>query len=247
MLNKLLQDLRSINEELVEYINTPNWYLPTSSYDDDDEEECSIPLKDIIISGLPPCVAITPALSPEEPVDSLTIPETKSDEFIKSSVENLVQNPSESEDVFDGEWNVPDCDDSQTTNFLTYSNPLFDDSTSSDDESSHEEIPEMSFITYSNPLFDLDEEINSSEFNPIHNEDPDSTPKNDRFDTESYLLESLINCDTFMTFSPKIDFLLDEFAGELTLLKSFPSGIDDDNLDSEGEIHPVERLLYDNS
>ncbi|GJU06543.1 hypothetical protein Tco_1122973 [Tanacetum coccineum] len=53
LLNKLLQDLRSINEELVEYINTPNWYLPTSSYDDDDEEECSIPLKDIIISGLP--------------------------------------------------------------------------------------------------------------------------------------------------------------------------------------------------
>ncbi|GJY90270.1 hypothetical protein Tco_0505466 [Tanacetum coccineum] len=114
-----------------------------------------------------------------------TIPKTKSDEFIKSSVENLVQNPSKSEDVSDGECDVPDCDDSQTTNFLTYSNPLFDYSTSSDDESSHEEeIHEMSFITYSNPLFDLDEEINSSEFNPIHNEDPDSTPKNDRFDTE---------------------------------------------------------------
>ncbi|GKG44288.1 hypothetical protein Tco_0485726, partial [Tanacetum coccineum] len=28
-----------------------------------------------------------------------TIPETKSDEFIKSSVENLVPTPSESEDV----------------------------------------------------------------------------------------------------------------------------------------------------
>ncbi|GJT03507.1 hypothetical protein Tco_0824676 [Tanacetum coccineum] len=174
LLNKLLQDLRSINEELTKYINTPNWNLPTSSYDDDDDdEESSIPLKDIIISGLPPY------------------------EFIKSSVENLVQNPSESEDVFDGKWNVPDCDDSQTTNFLTYSNPLFDDSTSSDDESSHEEeIHEMSFITYSNPLFDLDEEINS-----IHNEDPDSTPKNDRFNTESYLLESLINRDTLMAFS----------------------------------------------
>ncbi|GKD09777.1 hypothetical protein Tco_1189462, partial [Tanacetum coccineum] len=34
-LNKLLQDLQSINEELAEYINTPNWNLPTSSYDDD--------------------------------------------------------------------------------------------------------------------------------------------------------------------------------------------------------------------
>ncbi|GJR75992.1 hypothetical protein Tco_0088357 [Tanacetum coccineum] len=227
-----------------------------SSYDDDDDEESSIPLKDIIISGLPPCVAITPALSPEEPVDSLimedehldTIPETESDEFIKSSVENLVQNPSESEDVFDGECDVPDCDDSQTTNFSTYSNPLFDDSTSSDDESSHEEeIHEMSFITYSNPLFDLDEEINSSEFNPIHNEDPDSTPKNDRFDTESYLLESLINRDTFMTFSPKIDFLLEEFADELALLKPSSPGINKADYDPEEEIRRVERLLYDNS
>ncbi|GJT09416.1 hypothetical protein Tco_0856458 [Tanacetum coccineum] len=66
-----------------------------------------------------------------------TILETESDEFIKSSVENLVQNPSESED--ECECDVPDCDDSQTTNFSTFSNPLFDDSTSSNDESSHEE------------------------------------------------------------------------------------------------------------
>ncbi|GJS46787.1 hypothetical protein Tco_0596908 [Tanacetum coccineum] len=43
------------------------------------------------------------------------------------------------------------------------------------------------------------------------------------------------------------DSLLDEFAGELTLLRSIPPGIDDDNLDPEGEIHLVERLLYDNS
>ncbi|GJQ90146.1 hypothetical protein Tco_0001285 [Tanacetum coccineum] len=259
LLNKLLQDLRSINEELAEYINTPNWNLPTSSYDDDDDdddEESSIPLKDIIISGLPPCVAITPALSPKEPVDSLimkdehlyTIPETESDEFIKSSVKNLVQTPSEFEDVSDGEWNVPDCDDSQTTIFSTYSNPLFDDSTSIDDQSSHEEeIHEMSFITYSNPLFDLDEEINSSEFNPIHNEDPDSTLKNDRFDTESYLLESLINRDTFMTFSPKIDFLLEEFADELALLKTSSPGINEADYDPDEEICRVERLLYDNS
>ncbi|GJS23469.1 hypothetical protein Tco_0452101 [Tanacetum coccineum] len=217
LLNKLLKNLVSINEELAEYINTPNWNLPTSSYDDDSDEESSIPLKDIIISGLPP-------------------------------VENLVQNPSESEDVSDGECDVPDCDDSQTTNFLTYSNPLFDDSTSSDDESSHEEeIHEMSFITYSNPLFDLDEEINSSEFNPIHNEDPDSTLKNDRFDTESYLLESLINRDTFMTFSPKIDFLLEEFADELALLKPSSPGINKADYDPEEEIRRVERLLYDNS
>ncbi|GJX19508.1 retrovirus-related pol polyprotein from transposon TNT 1-94 [Tanacetum coccineum] len=50
------------------------------------------------------------------------------------------------------ECDVPDCDDSQTTNFSTFSNPLFDDSTSSDDESfSDEDVPKE---IYSNTLFD---------------------------------------------------------------------------------------------
>ncbi|GJX97828.1 hypothetical protein Tco_0353626 [Tanacetum coccineum] len=77
------------------------WKIPIC-YDDDDDEESSIPLKDIIISGLPPCVSITPVLLTEEPVDSLimedeyldTIQATKSDEVIKSSVEDLVSIPS---------------------------------------------------------------------------------------------------------------------------------------------------------
>ncbi|GJU35026.1 hypothetical protein Tco_1183380 [Tanacetum coccineum] len=120
LLSKLLQDLQSINEELAEYINTPSCNLPTSSYDDDDDEESSIPLKDIIISGLPPCVAITPVLLTEEPVDSLimedehldTILATESDEVIKSSVENLVQIPSESEGIPDKMCDVPFRDNS---------------------------------------------------------------------------------------------------------------------------------------
>nr|GFC78159.1 hypothetical protein [Tanacetum cinerariifolium] len=104
-------------------------------------------------------------------------------------------------------------------------------------------IHEMSFKTYSNPLFDLDEEIISSEFNPIHNGDLDSTLKNDRSDTESYLLESLLNRDTLMDSSPKIDSLLVEFAGELIFLKSSPPGIDEADCDPEEDIHLVERLL----
>nr|GFA40069.1 hypothetical protein [Tanacetum cinerariifolium] len=66
-------------------------------YDDDDEEEESNSLKDNNISELPPCSAVTPS----EPIDSLsmgdehldTISATKSDEVIKSCVENLVPNP----------------------------------------------------------------------------------------------------------------------------------------------------------
>nr|GEU45633.1 hypothetical protein [Tanacetum cinerariifolium] len=62
--------------------------------------------------------------------------------------------------------------------------------------------------------------IKFSEFNPIHNEDLDSTLKNDRFDTESYLLESLLNHDALIASSLKIDSLLVEFASELIFLKS---------------------------
>ncbi|GJS96130.1 hypothetical protein Tco_0803098 [Tanacetum coccineum] len=242
LLHKLLKDLQIIREELAEYINSPSWNLPTSSYDDDDDEY-SFATQEYLMT-------CSTAITPDSPkTDSLimvdkhldTIPEMESDEFIKSSVENLVQNPRESED--ECECDVPDCDDSQTTNFSTFSNPLFDDSTSSDDESSHEEvIHEISFKTYSNPLFDLDEEIISSEFNPINNEDIDSTPKNDCFDTEPYLLESLLNRDTLMASSPKIDSLLDEFANELITI---PLRIV--NREHGEYISLMERLLYDNS
>ncbi|GJW45876.1 hypothetical protein Tco_0077522, partial [Tanacetum coccineum] len=83
------------------------WKIPVC-YDDDDDEESSTPLKDIIMSELPPCVAITPdslktdsLIMEDEHLD--TIPESESDELIKSSVEDLVQIPSESEDSSDGE------------------------------------------------------------------------------------------------------------------------------------------------
>nr|GFA30162.1 hypothetical protein [Tanacetum cinerariifolium] len=226
-----------------------SWKLPVC-YDDDYDEEGFNSLQDNSISKLPPCSAITP----NEPVDSLimedehfdTILATESDEFIKSSVENLVLIPSKSED--ESECDVPDCDDSQTINFSTFSNPLFDDSTSSDDESSHDEdIHEMSFKTYSNPLFDLDEEIISSEFNPIHNEDLESTLKNNRFDTEPYLLESLPNHDNLMSSPLKIVSLLAEFTGALIFLKLIPPGIDEADCDPEEEIRLTKRLLYENS
>ncbi|GJU37311.1 hypothetical protein Tco_1185665 [Tanacetum coccineum] len=239
-----------LQQEQAAYVSTLQRF--NFIYNDDDDEESSIPLSDVI-SELPPCIAITPVLSTVEPVDSLimedenldTILATKSDELIKSSVENLVPIPSESEDFSDieSECDVPDCDDSQTTNFSTFSNPLFDDSTSSDDESSHEEvIHEISFKTYLNPLFDLDEEIIPSEFNSIHNEDLNSTLKNDRFDTESYLLESLLNHDTLMASSRKIDSLLDEFTSKLITI---PPRIV--NRENEEYISLLERLLYDNS
>ncbi|GJT31154.1 hypothetical protein Tco_0911429 [Tanacetum coccineum] len=59
---------------------------------------------------------------------------------------------------------------------------------------------------------------------------------NDHFDAEFGLINSLLNRDISIT-SPKIDFLPEEFAGELDLVDPILSGIDDDDFDEEeGEI-----------
>nr|GFC31179.1 hypothetical protein [Tanacetum cinerariifolium] len=212
-----------------------NWKLPVC-YNDDDDEERSNSLKDNIIFELPSCAAIIPISLTEEPVDSLimrdehlnTIPAMKSDEFIKSSVENLVPNPSVSEGKH--ECDGPTCED-----FTTFSNILFDsnyDFYSSDDQSfSVQDFPKE---IYSNPLFD--EEIISMKIDPHH------------FNAESDLIESLLNHDSSInSSSSKIDSLFDEFAGELTLLKSIPPGISETDYDPENEIRLTMRLLYDNS
>ncbi|GJS82263.1 hypothetical protein Tco_0748804 [Tanacetum coccineum] len=225
-------------------------------------KESIIPLNNM--PQISPVNAITHNLPTEEPEYSLsmgdehldTIPETESDELIKSSVENLVPIPSESKDISDGECELPLCDDSLETQFTTFSNPLFDsndDFSSSDDESfSEEDVPIEEFKIYSNPLFDLDEQIISSEESSVSNEVLDeinSIPPgmNDCFNAESDLIESLLNRDTSIDSFHKIDSLLDEFAGKLTLLKPISPEIDDSDFDPEGEIRLIERLLYDNS
>ncbi|GJY36557.1 hypothetical protein Tco_0421935 [Tanacetum coccineum] len=94
--------------------HTPEPSRRFNFYDDDDYEESTIPLNEIV-SQIPPSIAITPVLSILETEDSLsmgdedlsTIPETESDKFIKSSVEDLVPIPSESEDTSETD---SDCD-----------------------------------------------------------------------------------------------------------------------------------------
>nr|GFA93254.1 hypothetical protein [Tanacetum cinerariifolium] len=55
------------------------------------------------------------------------------------------------------------------------------------------------------------------------------------------------NLDSSITISLKIDSLFDEFTGELTLLKSIPSRIDETDCHPEKEIRLTKRLLYENS
>nr|GEU68688.1 hypothetical protein [Tanacetum cinerariifolium] len=117
------------------------------------------------------------AVTPNETVDSLiigdkhldTIPATESDEFIKSSVENLVPNPSESEG--ENGCDLPAC-------FTTFSNILFDaeyEFDSVDNQPLHNE--DFSEEIFSNPLFE--EKINSMRIDQRH------------FNAESDLVESM--------------------------------------------------------
>ncbi|GKE93492.1 hypothetical protein Tco_1574587 [Tanacetum coccineum] len=171
-----------------------------------------------------------------------TIPKKEPDEFIKSSVEDLVPIPSESKDTSDSdkECDLPFCDNS-----VTFSNPLFDandDFTSSDDDSlPKEDVPKENFKIYSNPLFEFNDEYISSDVNPLFNEvlediesknsyvskldEPDllvtplSKPNEDEcFDPEELNFEELkvIKSDVFMDF--KDDYY--DLKGDIIYLKS---------------------------
>ncbi|GJU37372.1 hypothetical protein Tco_1185726 [Tanacetum coccineum] len=111
-----------------------SWKIPIC-YDDDEDNT----------------IAITPVSPIEEPDNSLsmgdehldTIPETESDEFIKSSVENLVPIPSESEGIPDKMCDVPLCNNPTPPNALKeHSETIIDsddDNSSSDDDSPYGE------------------------------------------------------------------------------------------------------------
>nr|GEZ91777.1 hypothetical protein [Tanacetum cinerariifolium] len=332
-----------------------NWKLPVC-YDDDDDEERSDSLDEHIISGLPPFYAITPdepVLSTEEPDNSLsmreehldTIPATKSDEFIKSSVENLIPILSESEGIPDHMCDVPSIDNSppldiskdqiedlsdlevmeivipkvggieaSNDNPIPFYDPIIfgtplnltpsgesdfllevdaflaveDEFTSSqfptsyldpkgdmilfkvfldDDHSSdfktksastslnslleetnnfNNSLPE--FTTFSNVLCDAEYESNSSNNQSCSDKDVlETIVSKPLCEEEINPMKSLRTHDSSLLISSNINSLLDEFAGELTLLKSISTGIDETDCDFEKDIRLIEKLLYDNS
>ncbi|GJY93862.1 hypothetical protein Tco_0509644 [Tanacetum coccineum] len=94
---------------------------------------------------------------------------------------------------------------------------------SSDDKSfSDEHVPKGNFKFFSNPL--SDEEISSTKIYPHH------------FNAEFDLIESLLNRDISIVFSPKFDSLLEEFSSELAHIDLIPPGINEADFDPEEEI-----------
>ncbi|GKB38422.1 hypothetical protein Tco_0883364 [Tanacetum coccineum] len=188
-------------------------------------------------SQIPSSNAITPILPTLEPEDSLskgdehlrTIPEKESDEFIKSSVDDLVPIPSESKDTSgsDSECILHSCDDFSPINVykeksVTFFNLLFDsndDFTSSDDESlSDEDVSEDNFKIYSNPLFEFDDEYISSDVNPLFDE----------------VLENIESKDSYVS----------NFVEPALLVTPLSDFNKDECFDPGGDVDEIELLLH---
>ncbi|GJS66590.1 reverse transcriptase domain-containing protein [Tanacetum coccineum] len=88
-----------------------------------------------------------------------------------------------------------------------------------------------------------------SEFEGISDDTSDvPTCDNNRVNVESYLVESLINRDTSIVYSSKIDPILEEFAGELAHIAPIPPGIVeadfDPNDDTSSDDDSFENIEY---
>ncbi|GKA85612.1 hypothetical protein Tco_0807266 [Tanacetum coccineum] len=242
--------------------------------DDDDDEEYSIPLKDM--PQISPSIALTHVSSIMEPEDSLimgneelsTIPEKESDEFIKSSVEDLIPIPRESEDTFgsDSESVLPPSDDFFPIfkeKSATFSNPLFDsngDFTSSDDESLSDKDVLKDIKIYSNPLFEFDDEYISSDVNPLFDEVLEDIECEDSYDSNldesTFLVTPLSDSNEDECLAPgdDIELLLyhdpsTPIISVVSILEGFidesPLEENDDLFDLESKENDWKKILYD--
>nr|GEX48347.1 hypothetical protein [Tanacetum cinerariifolium] len=178
-----------------------------------------------------------------------TISEKESDEFIKSSVEDLIPIPSESEDTSrsDSECILPSCDYFSTIDVpkeesVAFSNPLLnsnDDFTYSDDESlSKEDVLEDNLKIYLNPLFEFDDEYIFSDVNPLFDEVLENIKSRDSYDSN---LDELS-----LPVTPLSDANEDkcfDLGGDVDEINDFEDGY----YDSEGDILYLESLLSDDT
>ncbi|GJT09980.1 hypothetical protein Tco_0857022 [Tanacetum coccineum] len=214
-------------EQVANLSTYPSQRFKSFCYYDDDYEESTIPLNEID-SQTPPSIEITPVLPTLEPEDSLimrdeelsTTSKKESDEFIKSSVEDLVPITNESEDTSesDSDCDLLSCDDVSPINVyeeksVTFSNPLFDsndDVTFSDDQSlSDEDVPKDNMKIYLNPLFEFDDEYISSDVNPLFDEVLEDIECKDSYDSNldesTFLVTPLSDSNEDECFTPSDD------------------------------------------
>nr|GEY88966.1 hypothetical protein [Tanacetum cinerariifolium] len=237
-----LQEKLQQLEQVANLSTYPSKRFNSFCYDDDDEDYA---------------IAVTPSLSTEEPNNSLsmgdehldTILATESDEFIKSSVENLVPIPSESEG--ESECDVPVCEA-----FTTFSNIHFDaenDFYSSDDQSFYDEDIDSLFDAFVGELTLL-------KSIPLGIDETDCYPEEETHFIKRLLYDNSsprppkelfsANSDTEIeSFSPSpisvedSDSLMEEIDLSFTLDYPMPPGIEEDDYDSERDILILKDFL----
>ncbi|GKA30889.1 hypothetical protein Tco_0717194 [Tanacetum coccineum] len=210
--------------------------------DDDDDEEYYIPLEDM--PKISPSIALAPVSSIIEPEDSLimgneelsTIPEMESDEFIKSSVEDLIPTQRESEDASgsDSESVLPSSDDFS---------PIFEEKS----------------VTFSNPLFDSNNDFTSSDDESLFDEDvsEDDIECEDSYDSNldesTFLVTPLSDSNEDECLAPRDDIELflhhDPSISVVSILEGFtdepPIKENDDLFDLESKENGWKKILYD--
>nr|GFB72212.1 hypothetical protein [Tanacetum cinerariifolium] len=211
-----------------------------------------IPFYDPIISGTPLTLTSSGESDFFLEVDAFLAFE---DEPTSSQFPKLYLDPEGDMLLLEAFLNDDHSFDFKTKSSSTFLNSLLEETYNFDNS-----LPE--FTTFSNDLFDSKYEFDSSDDQSCSDEDVlekiiskplseeeiipmkiDQHPDN----AESDLMESLRTHDSSLSISSKIYSLLDEFVGELTLLKSIPPGIDETDCDFEEDIRFIEKLLYDNS
>nr|GEZ18355.1 hypothetical protein [Tanacetum cinerariifolium] len=212
-----------LQEEQWAYLSThPSKRLLSFCFDDDDEDYTSAITPD------------EPVLSTEEPDNSLsmrdehldTISATKSDEFIKSGVENLIPIPSESEGIPDNMCDVPFRDNSPP---LDISKDQFENFSDSNDNSTsidgdYFSIDNIDYVEASLPvskLVSLDGEIE-----------------------DDILREKLLNINLLIT---KIESLNDNPTPDRVLESPYPFPILVEDSDSFLEKYDTSLSYSDNS
>nr|GEU48816.1 hypothetical protein [Tanacetum cinerariifolium] len=194
-----------------------------------------IPFYDPIISGTPP--NLTPSGESDFflEVDAFLAVE---DEFTSSQ---SYLNPEGDMLLFKAFLDDDHSSDFKTKSFSTSFNSLLEETNNFNNS-----LPE--FTTFSKVFFDAECESDSSDDQSCFEEDVLETIVLKPLSEEEIIpMKSLRTHDSSLPISSKIDSFLDEFAGELTLLKSILPGIDETDCDFEEDIRLIEKLLYNNS
>ncbi|GKC71176.1 hypothetical protein Tco_1117059 [Tanacetum coccineum] len=215
-LNEILQNLQSLQQQclLDQAAKDRYWKIPIC-YDEDEDYT----------------IAITPVLSTKEPVDSLimedehldTIPATESDEVIKSSVENLVQIPSESEGISDGVCDVPLCDNPTPLKAFKDHSEIVVNSNNDDTSSDDDDFEDIEYVEASHPDLEI---VSLEEVNDVDQEKEEFDLENILQIQEVILREKLFNISRLIAY---IESLNDNSTPNCVLKSTSPFPILDSN------------------